>query len=218
MSTIVMSKVWPLQMPQAAKSVLVSLADNANDEGACWPSIATICMRTCLSERAVQNALKWLQAHKAISRDERAGRSTMVTVTPDSYVAEVAAQPPQEMHPRTTCAPQEVRPPPQEMHPTPARRAPRTVKEPSKNHRRAQITLPEWLPAEKWEDFREHRAAMKAPLTPQGEKLNLATLGKLRERGYSPTAIVDATIENGWKGFFAPKHGAAPAAARKEFI
>lgn len=45
----------------SAKLVLVSLADQANDEGLCWPSIESLSTRTCLCERAVQKALKALR-------------------------------------------------------------------------------------------------------------------------------------------------------------
>src|SRR5262249_826094 len=36
--------------------------------------------------------------------------------------------------------------------------------------------LPEWLEPSLWEEFREHRKALKAKLTPQAEKLSLRTL------------------------------------------
>lgn len=121
MSTRIMAECWSLKMTAAQKSVLISLADNSNDQGVCWPSISTICERTCLSERSVQQAIKWLESAGILSRKERSGRSTYYAVTPAAYA------PPQDMHPRTTCTP-----PPQEVHPTPAPRAPITVIEPSK--------------------------------------------------------------------------------------
>jgi len=122
MSTIVMSACWPLQTKTPAqKAVLMSLADNANDEGVCWPSVARMVERTCLSERAVQDAIKWLIKHGAISASGRTGRSTMYTVTPATFA------PPQEMHPTPAAS---APPPPQHLHPTPAASAPRTVIEP----------------------------------------------------------------------------------------
>lgn len=96
MSTIIMNKCWPLEMSPAQKSVLISLADNSSDEGVCWPSIKTICKRTCLSERSVQRAINWLEDQDILVRDLRYKRSTVyefnldrldnfnpVTVTPD---------------------------------------------------------------------------------------------------------------------------------------
>ncbi|MGV8671119.1 helix-turn-helix domain-containing protein, partial [Pseudomonas aeruginosa] len=38
MSTVLMSQCWPIQgLSCAQKAVLISLADNANDQGVCWP-------------------------------------------------------------------------------------------------------------------------------------------------------------------------------------
>ncbi|MFV3334248.1 helix-turn-helix domain-containing protein [Pseudomonas sp. NY15437] len=134
MSTIIMSACWPLQgLTPAQKAVLISLADNANDEGVCWPSVAKIAERTCLSERAVQQAIKVLNECNALTIEARQGRSTMFTVTPAAFA------PPQKVHPRSKCTPAgsaptpapAAPPPPQDLHPTPADAAPRTVIEPS---------------------------------------------------------------------------------------
>ena len=116
-----MSLCWPLQgMSGTQKAVLISLADNANDEGVCWPSVARIGQRTCLSERTVQAAIKWLCQVGIMSVRERMGRSTMYTLTPAAYA------PPQQAHPAAD-APS----PPQLTTQTPAAAAPRTVIEPS---------------------------------------------------------------------------------------
>ena len=121
MSTIIMTQCWPLQgMSAAQKAVLISLADNANDEGVCWPAISTIVKRTCLSERAVRNAIRWLEDSKVIASHQRHGRSTWYTVTPSSYA------------PGTSCPPAPDAPQPRhDVPPTPAPDAPRTVTEPS---------------------------------------------------------------------------------------
>jgi hypothetical protein len=121
LSTIIMSACWPLQgMSGPQKAVLISLADNANDEGVCWPSVARIAQRTCLGERTVQTAIKWLTQVGLLEIRERMGRSTVYTLTPASYA------PPQEMHPAPDAPP-----PPQLTTETPAAAAPRTVIEPS---------------------------------------------------------------------------------------
>lgn len=121
MSTIIMSLCWPLQgMSGPQKAVLISLADNANDEGVCWPSVARIAERTCLSERTVQSAIRWLGHAGILSFRERMGRSTMYTLTPAAYA------PPQQIHPAADAPP-----PPQLPRTPPAAAAPRTVIEPS---------------------------------------------------------------------------------------
>lgn len=124
MSTIVMSACWPIQTKTPVqKAVLMSMADNANDEGVCWPSVAYIVMRTCAGERTVQDAIKWLIKHGAITASGRSGRSTVYTVTPAKFA------PPQDLHPRSIRTPANSAPP-QDSHPTPANAAPITVIEP----------------------------------------------------------------------------------------
>jgi len=114
MSTILMSACWPLQgMSPAQKAVLISLADQANDDGYCWPSVGTIAKRTCLSERAVQGAIKWLQSVKLMTANERNGTSSVYRLTPAAYA------PPQMLRP-ADAAPRgagNAPPPPQMLHP-----------------------------------------------------------------------------------------------------
>lgn len=146
-----MSQCWPLQgMSAAQKAVLISLADQANDEGVCWPSIGSIAKRTCLSSRSVQEAIAWLQSVRALQRAYRANSSTYYTVTPGSYSPE-SAEPKRTRNRKASTTPADGAPPAdgagvqmaqeggangagegvQMAHPTPADGAPRTVIEPS---------------------------------------------------------------------------------------
>lgn len=86
MSTYVMVACWPLKMSPARKAVLISLADNANDDGHCWPSLATICDRTCLGRTAVIDAIRWLEGQALLVADRRNGRHSKYVVTPPGYV------------------------------------------------------------------------------------------------------------------------------------
>lgn len=85
MSTRVMAICWPLiGMSILQKSVLISLADQANDDGVCWPSVKTIYSRVCASERAVQEAIRWLVENGYMRRVCRLGKPTYYTLTPAS--------------------------------------------------------------------------------------------------------------------------------------
>lgn len=83
MSTTVMAACWPLQMPPTPKAVLMSLADNANDHGECWPSISTICERTCFGKTAVIEAIRWLESDGVLVADRTNGRHTRYTIVPN---------------------------------------------------------------------------------------------------------------------------------------
>lgn len=83
-----MSSCWPLRMPPPAKAVLISLADMANDDGYCWPSIERLCERTCFGRTAVIDAIHWLETHAVLKAHRTNGRKTTYTVTPESFSEE----------------------------------------------------------------------------------------------------------------------------------
>lgn len=227
MSTLIMSQCWPLQMPPTPKAVLISLADNANDQGACWPSISTIAQRTCFSERAIQGAIKWLEEHGALKADRTNGRHTTYVVCPDNY-----REPAQELrglvavNPRSKCTPAPDAPP-QEMQGTPAgdappprsscggppQEVPSNRKEPSKEpsvNRQIVLTVPEpkfepmkellalGVNEQHAKDWLAIRKAKRAPLTLTALEGIQAEATKARLP--LPEAIKIA-CESGWQGF-----------------
>jgi len=215
MSTILMSACWPLQgMSPAQKAVLISLADQANDDGYCWPSVGTIAKRTCLSERAVQGAIKWLQSVKLMTANERNGTSSVYRLTPAAYA------PPQMLRP-ADAAPRgagNAPPPPQMLHPTPADAAPKPSmnrhlnrKEPKDTRADATgFVLPDWIPADTWAAFMETRKAKKAKSTDYALSLIVKDLERFKAAGHDPVAILNNSIKAGWSDVYPPK---APAAA-----
>ena len=133
---------WAFNRPMTdptAKSVLVALADHADEHGRCWPSNHRIQDHTALGERAVRAALKRLAAMGAIVENAHSGRAT-------DYVLQFqwAGQTPAPDAAPARRAPGIKCPPPRHQMPgtpargagTPARRAPepsRTIIEPSVN-------------------------------------------------------------------------------------
>jgi hypothetical protein len=75
-----MTSVWATDLPLAEKMVFLSLADNANDEGVCWPSIGTICKKTSLSDRAVQKCIGRLKDKGLLSIKGRNGHSNVFSL------------------------------------------------------------------------------------------------------------------------------------------
>ena len=206
MSTTIMAACWPLQMPPTPKAVLISLADNANDHGECWPSIPKIAERTCFSERAVHAAIRWLEEAGVVAADRSNGRHTRYVVTPDAY------QPPQEVHPRSSRTPaapavkppQEVQEPPQ-LPQSPPQQLRSNRKEPTRTVRSNRQVKPvpgadllPGLPVKLVADFLAVRKAKKLPLT------ETAVEGIRREAakaGLTLEAAVRHCCERGWAGF-----------------
>lgn len=73
--------------------------------------------------------------------------------------------------------------------------------------------IPEWMPAQPWEDFVAMRRAKgkRAPFTVAAAKGIVRELEKFREQGHDPAAVLQASVMNGWSGVFAPggRNGAA---------
>lgn len=215
MSTIIMSQCWPLTgMSPAQKAVLISMADQANDDGYCWPSVGTISNRTCLSERAVQGAIKWLQSAGLLGTSERRGTSSVYQITPAAYA------PPQMLRP-ADAAPTpagNAPPPPQMLHPTPADAAPKPSMNRQLNHQEPKDTraktqafvLPDWIPSDTWAAFMETRRAKKAKSTDYALGLIVKSLETFRAEGHNPVDILNKSIKSGWSDVYPPK---VPASA-----
>ena len=66
---------------------------------------------------------------------------------------------------------------------------------------------PDWLPAETWQAFIDHRQAKHKPLTPQGANMTLRDLDKARSFGHDPNTLIEIAIASGWTGcVFADRH------------
>ena len=59
-----------------------------------------------------------------------------------------------------------------------------------------------WLDISLWEDFREHRKTLKAPMTERAEKTILNKLHPYANNGDDPNKYILQAIERGWKGVF----------------
>lgn len=76
----------------------------------------------------------------------------------------------------------------------------------------AEIALPEWLPLDAWADFLAMRAEQKNKATPVSQTRLIAKLKKLRAEGHDPREVIDASIERGWRSFY-PLKSQVPANA-----
>lgn len=234
MSLAMITAVRPLKMPSSPKVVLLALADYADDNGLAWPSIPKICEFSCLCERSVHAAVKWLEAHRLVRCDRTDGRHTSYVITPAAFaVVDMATAttvggdiPPQQMHPRSSCAPaadadtpavnavvppQQVQSPPQQMrsnHQEPPVNHQRTTKPPAAEV----VDLPDWLPRVEWRAYVEMRSRIRKPLTAHAVKLAIGKLDELRMAGDDPKAVLNNSVLGSWQGLFAiRKQNAGPS-------
>lgn len=139
MSVRVMAQVWELPISSTEKLVLLALADCANDEGECWPSIATIGRKACIGERSVQRSIQSLKDAGHLTRNEVNGKGCRYIIHPRHNVT-----------PATVAPVTNDTPPPPQWHPTPATVAPKPSlnhQEPSEKKKRAHVLPDGWKPS-----------------------------------------------------------------------
>lgn len=238
MSTKMMAIVWPLQMPPSPKAVLVSLADNANDEGHCFPSISTMCERTCLGRTAVIDAVKWLEQHQAIRADRSNGRHTTYTLTPEAFTNQSAKRTgspsldePDQSASRTgpslvePANPSATRtsPPPEPVRETDGTSPPAgrdqsarrtlTVKEPSRNRQRESAPeRPDEVPEQAWSDWLLVRKGKRAVLTATALD---GVRSEARKAGIGLGDAIRICAERSWVGFRADWDWRSSAAVQR---
>ena len=88
-----MSAAWNVTLPPVEKLVLLALADWANDDGACWPSIKKLVEKTDASERTVQRAISSLASKGQLTRSEVAGKGVNYTIHPRQIDTPVTVTP-----------------------------------------------------------------------------------------------------------------------------
>lgn len=82
MSTEISSDVWRHSKQKGSRLLLLAaLADYANAEGWCWPGIKSLCQRTRMSERYVQQMISEIVADGELIVKERVGSSNYYRVT-----------------------------------------------------------------------------------------------------------------------------------------
>lgn len=191
MSIKLMTAAWDRQdLSSTQKLVLLALADWANDEGLCWPSIDRVALKASLTSRGVQKTIRALEEMQFLRKEEIKGRGNKYWVS----------LPTNDVHPRTTFTP-----PVSQVHPSPEPRSPNT----SITH---QLTTkyiiegyPVWLPIDSWKGWVEMRNQRKRPLTDRAKARALTKLEALHLAGHDINELLDRSTINGWLDIYEPK-------------
>ncbi|RAW92448.1 MULTISPECIES: helix-turn-helix domain-containing protein [unclassified Photorhabdus] len=203
------------------KLILLKLADNANDQGECWPSVPYIAEQCEMSERSVQNHIKqlvndgllWIEERKS---ENGLNKSNVYHLTLGHGVRNSGVN----------AAPYGEFPAPPGANAAPvsgAGAAPRTshslepVKEPitqivpknkkSKSFDANQVEIPEWLDPSVWHEWVSYRQqigkSIKTILT-VSKAFNI--LRECFDEGHDPVDVINTSIANGYQGLFKPKY------------
>jgi hypothetical protein len=191
-----MTVAWELPIPTGQKMVLLSLCDNANDQGECYPSVPTIARKCSMSERSIFSHIDWLEKNKILYRENRKGRSSIYHIHPCKYCTPANSAP----------TPANIAPQPlQILHPTPANIAPITINEPSKESskessiaKKQKSNLLDGIDLQIASDFLAIRKAKNLPLTKTALNAIEREAGKM---GYTLEQALTICCERGWGSF-----------------
>jgi hypothetical protein len=202
---------WALrqQLPNSStKFVLVVLANCASAAtGVAWPSIKYLSDATMQNRKTIIANLQRLVAAGLIEDvGDRVGHTNQIVVYRLALPAEITDAYPPANRPKNGT----VRTVPlsagksTEIDLKQSRNRDTEPLEPSLEPKQgavAPLVMPEWLPAELWQDWHNFRNA-KAGWTAKARELSLGTLTRLREQGQDPRKVIEQSIERGWTGLF----------------
>jgi hypothetical protein len=173
MSIKLMTQVWESNVGPATKRlVLLALADSANDEGVCWPSVATIARKAGASKRRTEEVMAELVADRIVAKQARWNDSNVYTLSLADLPRDTGEQTPRENRtPR-----ENVGDPPAKSAQTPRENTrtnrKRTTREPSSSDADAPDIDPPSLPLPGVDDELARRRAAKDEETAKAPTLN----------------------------------------------
>jgi hypothetical protein len=190
MSIKIMTAVWDREdLSSTQKLVLLALADWANDEGLCWPSINRLATKASLTSRAVQKTIRSLEKVGFIKREEVLGKGNRYWVS----------TPLNDVHPCTTFTT-----PLNDVHPTPEPCSSNTsmIQQLTTNYIKG---IPDWMPIDCWQGWVEMRKQRKRPLTDRAKTRAINKLEALHTAGHDIGELLDRSTINGWLDIYEPK-------------
>lgn len=187
------------------KLVLIKLADNANDKGECFPSVAYIAEQCEISERSVQNHIKQLEVDGLLKIESRKSENGLNKsniyylnfsgANPAPYGANGSSS-------GANAAPSGESPAPSHG----ANPAPITshIIEPVNNlviNGFDFSGLDGMLEKNLIDDFIKFRKSIKKPLTQGAVNYLIRELNKAVRAGYNPNELIEMTLSRGWQTF-----------------
>lgn len=223
---------WALELKvgrSSAKFVLVAMANCANSDMTCWPSIQYLSDATCQDRKTVLENIKRLkEIGLIIDTNMRKGSTGQVIVyqlcasfwglnsTENGSIEESQKRNHTESGtvPKTdgnsTVFPYKES---QKRMVT----VPKTGHGTVKNHKRTvrnrnnetppDFVLPDWIPVDAWNSFLAMRKAIKKPVFVDGLPIAVKKLEALRLAGNDPRAVLEQSTMNNYQGLFEVKGG-----------
>lgn len=190
----------------ATKSVLLALANYADEHGCAYPSTAAIAAFGEMDHKTATTALdRLVEAGLIADTGEREGRTKQVKV----YRLALESPPNAEAFQKRKPSGFSVEDP--QKRGTDTVREPVSEKDKPSQKKRASkpraptFDLPADIPADEWCDYEEMRRVIRKPMTDGIRAKAVARLRKLAEDGYPPGDVLSHSTLNNYQGLFPPK-------------
>lgn len=209
MSIKIMSAVYDSELEDIYDvSVMLALANHADDEGVCYPSIARICKLSRCKTRKAQNVIRSLSDRGYLKVEMQAGPkgANRYILTPAPHAPRTVCTPHE-----TTKPPHDTTPPPHDTTSTPAHCAPETLGNVKKRQETSLVRSSEPDPVfeilssvdgvqpEAASSFIAYRKKHKSKALTETAANRLAThLYEIFHRGGDPTDALGMAEERGW--------------------
>lgn len=211
MSIEALSWAWKHSIASSEKLTLLALADHSDPDGICWPGVRGLSRKTGLSEKTIRRSILAMESMGLLEKSERRRKdgyksSNQIHLLLSNLsghhdhqdnISAVTVSNLSGHHDQTSAVTM-----------TRQESSIKPIIEPlianrDKNRKKSDpLILPDWLPLKVWEDFKQHRKELRSPLSQYAEGLTIKRLGKLKSQGHDPTAVIEQSIEMGWKGLF----------------
>ncbi len=208
MSMMLMVKAMSIKVGNPTrKLVLLKLADNANDNGKCWPSYDNIAELCEIDRRTAMRHIKALTEAGLVTLTYRKGEKGNSSNMYHLHLGGDNLTPPSD-----TRSPTVVSEDHQPSDPVSPRTSHRTSQlEPVKNIKKSLVEIndiPEALNLVAWQQWLEYRTLIKKKFkTKRGEMNAITTLLELSRSDIElQQRIVDQSIDNEWQGLFELKN------------
>ena len=214
-----MTKVWELDLKSTDKLVLLALADHANDDCECYPSLNKISNKSGLSKQGLLNSIDRLVKNGYLIKEFR--NRADGSQTSNLYILKVEGG--SQRGGRGVVNEVEGG----------SQRGGRGVVnevdsfnhqlEPSSNHqfnrqsknikpdikqgadKSDAVILPDFIKSEVWENWKKYRKERKLTCREITLKAQIEKLKIWHAKGHNVNEIIDTSIASGWQGLFEPK-------------
>ena len=188
-----MTQAWAVELPAGDKLVLLALADCANDEGKCWPGLASLCAKTGMCKRTLQEALRQLDNARHITRVENPGKGMNYTVHP---VAKSAPVEENATGGKICTGGKTCREPVAKSAPKPSRTV--ITSEAKASSVKRVWPLPPGVSFQVWTDFLKSPKRRKAGMSETAYVGIVKNLRICAEHGFPPGETLALAVERGW--------------------